>query len=693
MRATRGVPLRPTIVVFVIAMMLIAAFAVAIPLTLTNKRVVNQMWEARSLDIAHLTTQRTIRYLEPAIPHIESSERHLAEGRLNLDEPHEILSYLYAAVEANPNFTWASFGRSNGTFIAVYRNIDGQIWGTIREQEPTPGTQPQTRYRDYTRGKDRSWKLEIDETKSYDPRLRPWYQQATEAKRGLWVEPFLFSSRQQPGFSYTKPQYDVDGQLMGVWAVDYEMPQLSEFLATIEVGEQGRVYVLTAEGMVVGHPRGQVTVQSGEELQIAQAYNHVDTMLSTAWTGYRSNQQESQTFEVNDLLVMALPFPEESGLDWIVLTVVPEDDIFGEIRSRLKMTTILAVFEVLLMVLIAVFLSNKMSNVINEMARELKLVGNFQLLDRPLSNIFFREMYVMAEAAEHMKAGLRSFAKYVPWQLVQELIRSGRAAELGGDVEEASVLFSDIDGFTTIAETMEPDELVNELGEYLEAASNAIEATDGIVDKFIGDAVMAFWGSLRGVKDHALMACRSALDMHQRELADHEKRRAEGRPLFKTRIGINTGGLLVGNIGAPDRFDFTVMGDTVNFGARLESLNKEYGTHILVGPRTRELTKNEMVFRPVDRVAVKGRVTAEMVYELHGIKGQVEPDILEAIEIWSKGLQSYLKRDFAAAATAFQSTKEILGEARVKPILERCAHFTKHPPGDDWDGTVTMKRK
>lgn len=693
-----GFGLRPTLLSVVVILLMVGVGAVGALAYTSSAEIADHLWTGFADQIAEATTQRTLRYFEPAPPYVELSRAQAKDGRLHVGpfnvedgeviEPTQLLDHFRAAIEANPEFTWASFGGEDGTYVAVHRDTEGAIRGVWRTARGD-GT---THMRELVPTRD-GWELLEESEGDYDPRVRPWYRAAKEAPTGVWVEPFVFATVRQPGFMYAQ-SYRVGEGVHGVFAVEYEMSDLSAFLSTIQVGEHGRVYVVTHDGEVVGHPGGETTVERDGELLIAHADDHSDSMLRTAW---REIDDREGHFEVDELLAMSESFPDDTGIDWKVVVVAPKSDFFGNVEALRTKTLWIAVTVGLLAVLFGVFFSHRVSNALRLIAEELEAIGRFELDEGTLEKqpkSFVREVNEMRATTLLMKRSLRSFGKYVPKEVVRELLLSGQEAELGGRNAELTVLFSDIAGFTTVAESLPPDELIEVLGEYLEGMSAAVRSEQGTVDKFIGDAVMAFWGAPRLVREQADAACRGALAM-QAKLAEMQKGwDARGLPELATRIGLNTGEVLVGNIGALERLNYTVMGDAVNLAARLEALNKEYGTSILVGDETAKRVSDAFVLRPIDFVAVKGKHQAILVHELVGAREDVSDATRAAVEIYAEALDRYRDRAFDEAADLFEKAGAAFGEDRASErMAERSRAFAKSPPPDDWDGRFTMKTK
>ena len=283
------------------------------------------------------------------------------------------------------------------------------------------------------------------------------------------------------------------------------------------------------------------------------------------------------------------------------------------------------------------------------------------------------------------KAHLRAvFSQYVSRTVVDRILADPARAKLGGERKELTVLFSDIRGFSALSEGMGPEALAGFLGEYLTPMTELVLESGGTLDKYIGDAVMAIWAAPVDVPDHAARACDVALRMQEALAGLNKKWRAQGKPEIAIGIGINTGAMSVGNMGTPQRFDYTVLGDQVNLGARLEALTKEYGVDILVGEATAKAAGAAFVFREVDVVRVKGRAGAAAVYELVGRAGA------KTDARFADALAAYRRRDFQAARSLFSA---LTNDPTADVMAKRCADLASAPPPDDWDGVYEQRNK
>jgi adenylate cyclase len=287
------------------------------------------------------------------------------------------------------------------------------------------------------------------------------------------------------------------------------------------------------------------------------------------------------------------------------------------------------------------------------------------------------------------------FSTYVHPTVVDELIAHPEKLQLGGERKQLSVLFSDIEGFTTISEHMPSEELVALLNEYFSMMSGIILRNNGTLDKFFGDAVIAFWGAPLPQEDHALRACIAALEM-QRTLSEiRERWRMEGKPILYTRIGINTGDMVVGNMGGAEKFDYTVIGDSVNIASRLEGANKVYRTNIMVSETTYELVKHKILARELDLISVKGRSEPFRTYELLQMQNDaLDPTLERFLEHYAGGLRLYRSRKWEEAEKEFRQVLAIRNSDYPSKLhIERAAHFKLSPPPDDWNGVFELTTK
>jgi adenylate cyclase len=286
-----------------------------------------------------------------------------------------------------------------------------------------------------------------------------------------------------------------------------------------------------------------------------------------------------------------------------------------------------------------------------------------------------------------------AFTYYVSSSVVNEMLKHPEKLKLGGDRKELSVLFSDIRGFTSIAEGMSPEELVHLLNEYLTVMTDIVFKYDGTLDKYIGDAIMAIYGAPLDLPDHPGKACRSALEM-MRELEKLNKKwTAEGKKPVDIGIGINTGPMMVGNMGSEQRFDFTVMGDAVNLSSRLEGANKSYKTNVIISEYTYEKVKGEFLCMELDSVRVKGKRKPVKIYNLLGFNDLPETQH-QTVTRFNRGITLYKAQQWDDAIHVFEDIQAIYPHFYAAQVyIERCCDLKKNPPPPEWDGVYVMSTK
>jgi adenylate cyclase len=309
------------------------------------------------------------------------------------------------------------------------------------------------------------------------------------------------------------------------------------------------------------------------------------------------------------------------------------------------------------------------------------------------------EYYVEQKEKRRIKG---MFSSYVSPDLVNQMIESGEEPQLGGEETYMTAFFSDIVSFSTFSEQLEAKELVQVINEYLSAMTDILNDRGGTLDKYIGDAIVAFFGSPVYLEDHAYQACITSQLMHKELERLREKWKKDGRPEIVSnmqhRLGMNTGIMVTGNMGSTRRFNYTIMGDNVNLAARCESGAKQYGVFTMVTESTKEEAEkfgNECVFRQLDHIVVKGRSKPVKVFEIVGLKEDADQQLLDCIGLYEEGLQHYLDQDWDKALSKFNKSGKI--EKYVKNpsgiFMQRCEFMKENPPGDEWDGVFIMESK
>lgn len=485
--------------------------------------------------------------------------------------------------------------------------------------------------------------------------------------------------------------------------------EIRNLINHIEVSKNGKILILDEKYNIITSSE-RVDGEVGKARYTNREYNILkiaDPLIIESFQKFQKNEKKKDRkflkrkfdhftfwYHYRKYIAIYEPFSIAKNKDWTIAIVFPYRDYFSSFTRNNIILYSLAFFFVIITIFIAMRLSKKISEPLVSLAEATDKIRNFELEPVPHIGSIMKEVDNMSVAVDNMRSGLRSFKKYVPADLVKELIAMNKEATLGGEKKNLTVFFSDIAGFTSISERLKPETLVEFLGEYLGEMSQIILDHKGTVDKYIGDAIMAFWGAPKEFNDHAVWAAKAALAYQARLKVLSEKWVSEGKPDFYSRIGLNTGDIIVGNMGYEKRMNYTVIGDAVNLASRLEGINKVYGTSIIIGEETYDQVKDSMETRYLDVVAVKGKEKGIRIYELLAEKGQISDKENEHRVSYEKALSSYFKRDFENAKSMFEQTLKLdIDDGASKLFIERCHEFVQNPPSRNWDGVFVAKSK
>ncbi len=287
-----------------------------------------------------------------------------------------------------------------------------------------------------------------------------------------------------------------------------------------------------------------------------------------------------------------------------------------------------------------------------------------------------------------------AFSQYLAPAVVDRLVDNPQLLKLGGERKVLTAFFSDVAGFSSIAEQLEAEELVDLLNMYLTDMTEIIIKYEGTVDKYEGDAIIAFFGAPLSFEDHAARTCLAAIDMQKRLAELREKWKRDGKHQLFMRIGMNTGQVVVGNMGSINRMDYTMMGDSVNLAARLEGVNKQYQTSTMISQFTYEMAKNDIEARELDSIRVVGKKEPIKIYELLGRKGEMDDFVRLILPHFQKGLEHYKNRQWEEGILCFEKALNLYeDDGPSLTYFERCITFQNHPPPPDWDGVFAMRTK
>ena len=705
---------RVTITTLLLTLLTTTVLALGI-FTYLNAKTNIMIRQARDFRVGfQLINERINRFLEPAYTSNQMTQRLLATGFLHLDDFNSLARYWLETLRSHHNLSYLIAGlESNGEYLDISRHSTGQI--SIREirRDSTKGELVIREYwpDDYPNN---PFQI-IPDAAGSDPRTRPWYQSVKNRGEAAWTDVYVFLGQEgqldKPGFTYAAPVFDSTKKLQGVIGVDYVLDTLCTFLASLRGAREATFFIVEVRDgdtdRVIAHPDPNKIMR--KEGVYSPHYELLpEGAIKDPILGAFLESLPNEISEVGSRLDAPFRFLVEgeaylggytrladpSGPHWVICGAVSESVAMEEVRRHNQIYGICVVIVFLLAVATGLWLSAKLSRPLQALASEASQVGQGVLDPYPIRDSFIKEIDCLLKATEEMKAGLRSFEKYVPRQLVRDLLASGEEARLGGERRQVTVLFSDLVGFTKLAEGTPAERVVDILTGIHEVFCSQITREGGTIDKFIGDALMALWGAPLPIPDHALPACRAALGCTL-SLAEHSaKLEKQGFPPIQCRIGINSGEAVVGNLGAQTRLDYTAIGDEVNLASRLEGLGKYYGTAILISEATFQQVSTHILARPIDRVSVAGRERPTLVYELRGLREEREPEFEILAEIYTRGLEAYFRGEWTVAADCFREALALAPHDKPsKVLLDRCTGYRSVPPPSDWDGVHRMKAK
>lgn len=643
--------------------------------------------------ISMAAIEKTSNYFLPASIMVQMSSKLTELGAVSCENSKETEMFTIGVLKSYPQIAMFYYGDEHGNFVRAWRRPDGSIESRIIKASATP---PVDRF------VFRNASLEITDVEEsniidFDPRLRPWYVGAKKMRGNFWTDMYVSFRNRKPAITSSHPNFDKDGKLVGVWAMDIELDEISNFLKTQKIGRRGIELVINDKNEVVAYPELSLIIRQGNGgLRPVSVKELGVESLSVAYQKYEKTGRGRSLVESDGKTYFASfkEFPELFPMRWKIAVVVPEEDFTGGARQEMIAMLGISSATLGLAVLLAFVISRGITSPVRLIAEATGKIKSFELDEKIHIPSRMKEIQLMRDAISSMQKGLHAFRRYVPAELVRQLINTGEGAQLGGHKQELTVFFSDISGFTSIAEVMPPEKLMLHLSEYFTELTRILTHHGATVDKYIGDAIMAFWGAPVHDDNHAIRACEASLACHEKVNELNRRWLSEGKSAFVTRIGLSTGETVVGNVGSTERMNYTVMGDNVNMANRLEGANKLYGTRIIVSRRTYEVASRKFLFRPLGLVAVKGRSEEQEVFELVGRRSDSDGRISQLCDEFSRGLNAYLSQDWEEACAIFSALSIRYPEdAPTSFYLRRCVQFHDHPPGDDWQGIVYQTTK
>ncbi|MBR0974055.1 adenylate/guanylate cyclase domain-containing protein [Bradyrhizobium japonicum] len=461
---------------------------------------------------------------------------------------------------------------------------------------------------------------EVPGPTGYDPRQRPWYVEAFKTDKTLLTGPYVFYATGEPGYTLRIPLRE--GR-RGVVAGDVLLNRFEDMLAQQKLGPSGLAFLFNDAERIVAHPEMDRLMAEIPERQddLPQLGALKLPALLPVIRSWRSDGPAQQFFaDVSGrTYVAAVHRLDTAGSANVRLAMIaPLDEFYARIIDERRTLFALALAFVGATLPFAFWLGSLMARPLRKIVQQTDEIQRFEIAERPRIHSAIAEIEELGRSVFTMRSVVRSFASFIPRPIVRQLIETGSSLGLGGTRREVTVLFTDVADFTAKTELADPSQVMIYTSRYFAALSDEIMRHQGTVDKYIGDAVMALWNAPSDDPDHAVNACRAVLACLAANEALNEDFRREGWPPYDTRFGLHVGDAVVGNIGSSDRMNYTALGATVNLASRLEGLNKNYGTRVLVSAAVRARVGDAFLFRSIDKIRPKGFAEPIEVSELRG---------------------------------------------------------------------------
>lgn len=666
-------------------------------ITITHLRFVQSM-ERLSFELMQQASDNAFNQIQSRIQKAEMKSQSVAQliklSVVDFKNDAELISYtihfMQNEISLSSGIQAIAWGDVSGDFVMAERKQDGRIFSEVIERTKKPPYH-KTFIQDAS-GK--AVEISYSDKFTYDPRTRPWFIAAMNAKKPVWLGIYYYQLTGHQGTGVSTPVFKNDGSLLGVVNLQVRLENLQQLVEQTKVSQNSVVFIVSAKGKVIAYPHS--------DLLDRPSLLNIQDLKKAPWVIksfelFNEMHQSDFAFDYNGHRYLATyePLSSFGKEQWIIGIVTPADDFI----SYLNRTHLITLFINLLILIFGItavsILTTRVVRPLKKITQEIVRIKNFDLEGREKIVSRIKEISYIADALYSMKKGLRTFQRYIPASLVRQLIETGEDARIGGVKKPLAILFSDIKDFTTIAEQVDPDILTPHICQYFDELSHIIVLNNGTIDKYIGDAIMAFWGAPQAIDKPALHAAKAALRCINRSAQLNQQWKAEGKPVLFTRIGIHLGDAIVGNFGSSERINYTAVGDATNVASRLEGINKIYGTQIIVSESIYQQIKNDFMLRMIDCVTVKGKHDANYIYELIAeSRAEVNYDLENYITTFMQGYSAYKKSHWDESIKHFRDCLAIYPEDKVAHIfISRCEHFKMDPPAGDWQGIWQLNEK
>ncbi len=711
------------------SLVLIITLSLLLALNFSAGKLVRQMSRTIISARAAQVEAQLASYFGPIEIIIRAAENPVRTGQVSLLDQQQLNLFFGPLSSSVDQVAAVHACDSNGNYVSLEHNAAAWVNRTARPAK-WPGRLSCTSRAELSAPATKEWMEPLEE----DPRQSHWYKGASEnqapssapgdqtstTKRTIhWTETYGFETATDPGITASQQIQPPQGAPV-VLAIELLVSDLDEYTDNLHPTPNGYVVVTDLKGRLL-EPVSSTEDGADEDAPVA-AGAEVETRIPietdesvmhdalTAWAKMQNAVWDERAGMVPAIATTgALPSEQEifqfasrnqrwwGGLrsfqlggkpEFYIAVLIPEADLLQTLHSQRQLLILIAAAALVLAAGLALTIAATFSSPIAALVEQSKLIRLLDLrLDLAPIDSRLKEVAQLSEAHASMRTALDSFARYVPRELVRDLLGRGEAARIGGRLLPLTILITDIRGFTAITESTPPEPLALQLAEYFDCILSALRNSGATIDKLVGDSVVAFWGAPNPVARQAESALTGALQALQDLRQANARWQQAGKPVLVTHAALTHGKVVVGNIGAHWRMNYTALGDAVNLASRLERLNPLYGTELLASTQMVEAAGPDLAWRLIDRVAVRGKLAPIEIFEPLGPQSQLAPAVLKFSRDYEAALRLVWDKHFteaAALANALQAQHP--AQRSVALLLERIEHYKKVPPAWNWDG-------
>ena len=623
---------------------------------------------------------------------------------------------LRLSLDEKPGFKYDIIGPSRFSQSSLYSEKD------VIVQEIIPNPSGTFTLKTYSYPDFPNKPLSVEENGGYDYRKRPFYVQGKTQpviKKGEWTNCYTFLKNFKEiktGLLYSTGLGDDKGEFFAVLAMGISTEWISEYLNETmqEIHKRGisafifeklpdkSKKVLAHSLMADVFPKDKdgdtIYYSPPKDMKDPAIEKMILSVPDSMLNGLELHGDFEKLFHFDvdgsDYVGIIKTVLPGTSPDWYVCLYVPEKVLFSNAYWHFYLAIGILSTVMVIGVILSFVLARSASKPIESLVLLANKIGKLDFTHKVFADSKIIEIKNLSHSMNLMQIGLQAFTQYLPKDVLKSLFDAGTGAIPGGKEKDVAIIFADIVNFTHYSESLAPNDLVLQLNEYLGCFSSVIIRNQGTVDKYIGDAVMAYWNAPRDCDDYAFKACKTAIQGLQKLSFLQEKWVRLNKPIFKARVGINTGNVVLGNIGTEEHLSYTVIGDNVNLASRLEGLNKVYDTTIMISDVTLKACRDRLVTRPIDLVGVKGKDKKIMVHELLGLTNETSSKIVNFCSDFKIAFAAYVKKDWSLGLSLFQKFVSENPDDKLSQIyVDRCREYQQNPPDASWDGGYQFYEK